>query len=403
MPTEMEINNLVNKHLVDKFTATDDLLGMLLKLQYDNNNLLSHIINITLNKTINLDTDYNALNVYDEKSLVGLYGVTLSSVENGNIVSCVINGRVINGIAKSDIGEYERIIVVPGGSDTEPYVVTLGILIKGEYEGEPKVVATDVDGNLISEITGSEGIPVLQNTIGALISEMQGSEEIAVKQEATGELVSVMQGSEGIDIKQKATTGELISEMQGSEGIAVKQEATGEMIAIMQGDYGGILRTIAVDALGLMQTDVSKSEKISIIRTDKDINFTSSIVQYNHDTENLTGLTDNKVYIRGINAQSDQNLKYRLIFWTKDTFDDTDLDSDAYIDDVLLDFTDTESVFRINNTNQYYINISGLGILYEDEDESNEIHCSLQNLSATSKNAGATGEIQIDFKYAPRL
>ena len=362
MPTKMEISNLINKHLVDKFTATDDLLGMLLKLQYDNNNLLSHIININLNKTINLDTDYNALNIYDEKSLVGLYGVTLSSVENGNIVSCVINGRVINGLARSDIGQYERIIVVPGGSETEPHVVTLGILIKGEYEGEPKVVATDEDGNLISEITGSEGIPVLQNIIGALISEMQGS-----------------------------------------EGVAVKQEATGEMVAIMQGDYGGVLKTIAVDTLGLMQTDVSKSEKISIIRTDKDINFTSSIVQYNHDTENLTGLTDNRVYIRGINAQSDQNLKYRLIFWTKNTFDDTDLDSDAYIDDVLLDFTDTESVFRINNTNQYYINISGLGILYEDEDESNEIHCSLQNLSATSKNAGATGEIQIDFKYAPRL
>jgi len=151
------------------------------------------------------------------------------------------------------------------------------------------------------------------------------------------------------------------------------------------------------------RTNVSKSEKISIIETDKDTHFTGLISQWNHEEENLTGLTDDRIFVRGVNIQSDQNLKFRLIFWTKDTFANTNLNDDSYIDDVILDMSDAENTFRINNANQYYLNVSDLNILYEDEDETNELHISLQNLSPIDKAAGATGEVQLDIKYAPRL
>lgn len=180
-------------------------------------------------------------------------------------------------------------------------------------------------------------------------------------------------------------------------------EINSNTLIILGESTTGVFKPISIDTAGTMQTDVSKSEKITIIESDTASHFTGAIAQFAQETENITGLSDDRIFIRGINAQSIQKLKYRLIFWKTDTFDDTVLNDDSYIDDIILDFTNEESAFQIEQTNQYYLNISSLEILYEDADATNEIHCSLQNLSPTSKNAGATGEIQIDFKYAPRL
>lgn len=149
-------------------------------------------------------------------------------------------------------------------------------------------------------------------------------------------------------------------------------------------------------------SSVSKAEELEIINTDKDIHFTEEIIMNNQETENITGLVGNKYLIRGVNVQSDQALKYRLIFWGTDTFDNTDLDINSYLDDVELDFT-SSSAFRIAGMGQYYLNVGSLEILYEDMDSTKELHISLQNLSAVSKNAGITGEVQLDIKMTPRL
>jgi hypothetical protein len=148
--------------------------------------------------------------------------------------------------------------------------------------------------------------------------------------------------------------------------------------------------------------DVTKAEKIEILSTDKDTDFTGAIIMNDHETANITGFAGNKYMIRGVNIQSDQALKYRLIFWGSDTFNSTDLDADTYIDDVELDLT-TSPAFRINNTGQYYLNVGDLQIIYEDYDATRELHISLQNQSATTKNAGVSGEVQIDIKTSPRL
>lgn len=148
--------------------------------------------------------------------------------------------------------------------------------------------------------------------------------------------------------------------------------------------------------------DITKAEKIEIISTDKDTHFTESIAINAHEKENLTGLATSKYMIRGVNIQSDQALKYRLILWGSNTFDSTDLDVDTYIDDVELDMT-ASPAFRINSTGQYYLNVGDLQIIYEDYDGTRELHVSLQNQSGTAKNAGASGEVQLDIKMSPRL
>ena len=49
--------------------------------------------------------------------------------------------------------------------------------------------------------------------------------------------------------------------------------------------------------------------------------------------------------------------------------------------------------------NIYLMNLKGLKIPYEDKDESKELHVLLKNLSPTSKEAGAAGEVVIEIKY----
>jgi len=334
---------VTNKQWIDRRTQIDDLLGIIAELMIENNTTQQVVLDkiaqgIEIVMQIDaVETDRDSQD--EEKELIkpGDTGVSLAVCNSGNIGSFIINKTIVNGIAKNDIVAYERIIVVPGGTPDEPYVVPLSVLIKGDQG----VVAQDSNNRLISAMYGDKGL--------------------------------------------------------------ISQDVNNYLISVMKGNYSGSLETVAVDSNGLMQTDVSKAEKISIIETDKDTHFTGAISQYDHEEENLTGLTDNRIFVRGVNIQSDQNLKFRLIFWTKDTFADTDLNDDSYIDDVILDMSDSENTFRINNTNQYYLNVSDLNILYEDEDATNELHISLQNLSPTDKAAGATGEVQLDIKYAPRL
>jgi hypothetical protein len=151
------------------------------------------------------------------------------------------------------------------------------------------------------------------------------------------------------------------------------------------------------------QTAVSKAEKIEIYSTDKDLHFTGAIAQNTQETENLTGLNSNRYKIIGVNIQSDQPLHYRLIFWGSNAFNNTDLDQDSFLDYVDLDMVAGGAAFQINGINQYYLNAGDLQIVYEDYDITRQLHISLQNVSAIAKNAGATGEVQIDIKMTPRL
>lgn len=147
---------------------------------------------------------------------------------------------------------------------------------------------------------------------------------------------------------------------------------------------------------------ISRSGRVLPISTDKDVHFTEAITLKNQEKENLTGLESDKILIESVNIQSKQNLKYRLIFWSKDTFENPDLDLDSFKDEVELDLSSSPA-FRIGNANQYYFDVRDLEIVYEDKDATREIHCSLQNLSGASKNAGVTGEVQLDISYSLRL
>jgi len=148
--------------------------------------------------------------------------------------------------------------------------------------------------------------------------------------------------------------------------------------------------------------EISKAERIEIYSTMSTVHFTESIVINAHESESLTGLASNRYMIRAVNIQSIQPLKYLLEFYGTDSFDSTDIDTDSFIDHVELDMS-AYPAFRVNNANQYKLNVGALEILYEDYDVTRELHISLHNLSPTAKIAGVSGAVQLDIKMSPRL
>ncbi|GAI23821.1 unnamed protein product, partial [marine sediment metagenome] len=133
---------------------------------------------------------------------------------------------------------------------------------------------------------------------------------------------------------------------------------------------------------------------------DKDTNFILALTTGNKEDANLAGLLSNKIRILDIAIQADQNLDLWLMFWRKDTFNNIDLDVDAFIGMVQLDLATFGK--QVGGAGQYYMSIEDVNLDYEDEDESNELHVSLYNADAAAKNAGATGEISVFVKYELR-
>jgi len=140
--------------------------------------------------------------------------------------------------------------------------------------------------------------------------------------------------------------------------------------------------------------------------SDKDIHFTTAIAVNAKEDENIAGLTKNKILIVGVAIQAKVPLQdvpkhYRAIFWRTDGFDDVDLDLDRFIGAVELNLVNG---WQIAGANQYYWDEKlgrGNGIEYTDEDGSNELHVSLQNLGVGAKTAGVNGEVKLTISYVP--
>lgn len=141
-------------------------------------------------------------------------------------------------------------------------------------------------------------------------------------------------------------------------------------------------------------------ETIYTLSSDKDTHFAGSLATNAKEDENITGLVGDKIRIYGISLQADQPLHFWLLFWSKDSFDDTDLDADAFLGAIEVDLSLWG--LRPGGAGQYYMSLEDVGLDYIDADATQELHVSLMNVDAASKNAGATGEVKVDVKYALR-
>lgn len=145
--------------------------------------------------------------------------------------------------------------------------------------------------------------------------------------------------------------------------------------------------------------DALKTEKIFYtLRSDKDTHFTTALAQNAQESENLTGLASNKITIKEVSTQSDQNLDWDWFIFRTDGFEDVDLDLDSFGGEI---YEDAISGSQIAGANQYYYDTDELYKEHEDLDGTFELHLMLINRSAVAKIAGATGEIIVQIDYEP--
>lgn len=147
-------------------------------------------------------------------------------------------------------------------------------------------------------------------------------------------------------------------------------------------------------------TTITTVQGFVVIETDKDTHFTGALAQYAKEDENLTGLLADNIRITGIGILSDQQLKYKALFWYKDSFEDADLDLDEFCGEVELDIPTYG--FQVGGAGTWYLDVRNLHLDYIDSDASKELHISLINMSTTAKNAGATGEVKLFICYEIR-
>lgn len=139
-----------------------------------------------------------------------------------------------------------------------------------------------------------------------------------------------------------------------------------------------------------------------LIRSDKDVNFTTAIAVNAKEDENLAGLQSDKILITNVAILSDEQKYYRVLFYTRDTFDNVNLDLDTFIGQVDLDLN--TNGFQIGGTSKWLWSERpgrGNGLEYVDEDASLELHVALQNLGLEPKTAGANGEVVLKISYLP--
>ena len=129
------------------------------------------------------------------------------------------------------------------------------------------------------------------------------------------------------------------------------------------------------------------------LEIDGDTYFTDALIQDASENENLT-IDRDEITLLNISLYAIEQLKYRMWFYSRDTFAANDLL--GYID---FDLPTTGITKVIGATTYYYYNISDVDIPYRDADETSELHIQIENKSVAAKTAGAAGKVQISICY----
>lgn len=129
-------------------------------------------------------------------------------------------------------------------------------------------------------VTGDQGDPVAQDeSSGQLLSQLTGNEGIAIDQDSAGKLISVLQGSEGIAIDQEADTGKALMRLGGEAAQAdIDVGDTGTPHDLTSADYtsGGRDAGGAQYIAGLIVSDQSNTFSVKVDWLDDDGNVTAT-------------------------------------------------------------------------------------------------------------------------------
>lgn len=151
-----------------------------------------------------------------------------------------------------------------------------------------------------------------------------------------------------------------------------------------------------ITAKGIGAPDFVKELRAVIytVTSDKDQHFNEQLAKNEVERENISGLREDRVRITKVSIQADQQLLFEVLLYGSDDFEESNLDNDYFIASVELNLP---TYGFQQTTNQWRLDIENLNIDYVDLDKAKEIHAVLRNLSPTTKIAGATGEVKLEF------
>jgi len=142
------------------------------------------------------------------------------------------------------------------------------------------------------------------------------------------------------------------------------------------------------------------------VRSDKDTHFVGSLATNAGESANIVlpagvgGDGRGRCRMRAMTIVSDQNLAWEILLFAKDTFLTLAADLDLVPFVARWSFTAADAI-QVAGTGPYLYYIDGNDQHYEDMDDTGELHAVLVNRSVTAKNAGATGEVVVDFSLEP--
>ena len=133
-----------------------------------------------------------------------------------------------------------------------------------------------------------------------------------------------------------------------------------------------------------------------VTRSNKDTHFTGALATDAMELESFDVQSPTKI-IR-VTLWADQQLDWDVMFFSSSGADDTDADLDTMID--WVEFTSSDGK-QIAGAGLYRYSVSGLDLRFKSTDarDSKQVHIGLINRNATSKNAGATGEVVVEVEY----
>jgi len=168
------------------------------------------------------------------------------------------------------------------------------------------------------------------------------------------------------------------------------------------GQTGGALQKVTLDDWSLSPNFNLRRTNMGfgptpdswLLRSDKDVHYTTLLAQNAIDLENIGALPTPAVIITRVTVWSDQNLDWDIMFFRNATSQpNADIDLDAMVD--WISFAVADGV-QVAGTGPYRYSVSGITLRYQPDD--GDAHVALINRNAVDKNAGATGEIAIELQ-----
>jgi len=146
------------------------------------------------------------------------------------------------------------------------------------------------------------------------------------------------------------------------------------------------------------ETGRHRTKGIFAIRSDKDTHFTGAVAVGITENESLAGLESDKITILRVLVTSVENLAFTIAFFGANTFQDTDIDLDAYTGEV--QFVAADGV-RMNAAGfpQYYYDSGALEMPYIDALNSGTLNVAYVCRDAAGKQAGVLGSVVVTVGY----